>query len=502
MVAIIVGIVLLVNLLSQIPIKNFAKVEATGYEGFSEFVCDLDEQTIIYRALGFEDCEEYGDHKYIDDEAAEKAFKKVTGKDQKKAFENLYESLDIEYKFPDGKNEYNLCNGDEVEIIITCDEDAAKALDFPLKSSTFTYTVSGLKSVDLVDALSYFTVEYIGADGYANARMICNKTETVTKGDYTITFTEGDDFFIIEGKNGYYDDIYLYTESDGDSYSLSNGDTLLVDMSYIDNEMFLEKGFAIAPLEKTIEVSGLIAPQEIDLLQYYSIMLNGINGNAYINTYVPSQESITIGDILIDLEERELYYKGEYMAYYYFDADVTNRLSNGDEITLTIDYNEENFKRGGIILTTTSKTITVEGAFEYVDELSDLAPILADLTSEAKQELTDELEDDWTGLVHNSYFGTYSNQSKTDPVLHKTILCDSSKSYYENHLWFIFTSTVSDNEITTPKTLYFAVKINDVAYSTTRNELYNTPYYSVYSGYESYAELQEDIGSWGEMEIQ
>ncbi len=501
LVAIIVGIVLLVNLLSQIPMKDFTKIEATGYEGFSEFTCDLDEQSLMLRALGFEECEEYGDYKYFDEDDIEKVYNKVNSKDQKKALEELYESLDIEYEFPEGRDEYTLRNGDEIKITLTCDEDAAKALDFPLKGSTFTYKVSGLKSVDLLDAISYFDVEYIGADGYASARMVCNKSEVVTKGDYTFTFTEGENYFNIDGKDGSDRDIYLYVQN-GDGDSLSNDDEVTITMSYIDNDLYLEKGFAVGPVEKTIKVSGLTPPQEIDLLQYYIPKLNGINGNAYVSGYLPSQEELVIGNLRIDLVDQDLYYKDEYMTGFYFDTDIDDDISNGDEITITIDYNEENFARCGITLTTESKTWTAEGAFEYVDALSDLAPIMDDLVADAKQALLDELEDDWGGLIHDSYRNNYTNQTNTDPVLYKTILCDSSKSYYENHLWFIFSSTVSDNEFTTPTTLYFAVKDDDVAYSTTRNELYYKAYYSVYTGYADYTELETDIGTWGEMEIQ
>lgn len=499
--AIIVGIILLVNFLNQVPIKNFVKVEATGYEGFSEFVCDLDEQSIIYRALGFEDCEEYGDHKYIDDDVAQKAYKKVSGKDQKKAFEELYKSLKIEYKLPEGKSENTLCNGDEIEVIVSCDEDAAKTLDFPLKSSTFTYKVSGLKSVDLLNVFSYFDIEYFGADGYASARMVCNKTEEVKKGDYTFIFTEGERYFTIDSKNGSDQDIYLYVQN-GDGDSLSNDDEITVTMSYIDNDVYLEKGFAVGPVEKTFKVSGLTVPQEIDLLQYYIPKLNGINGNAYVSGYLPSQEELVIGNLRIDLVDHDLYYKDQYMTYFYFETDIDDDISNGDQITITIDYNEENFARCGITLAAESKTWTAEGAFEWVDELSDLAPIMDDLVASAKEKLLEELDDDWSYIVHDSYFGSYSDKTKTDPVLYKTILCDSSKSYYENHLWFVFSSTVSDSTITTPTTMYFAVKDDDVAYSTTRKELYYKAYYSVYSGYTNYAELEADIGNWGEMEIQ
>ena len=500
LVAIIVGIVLLVNFLNQVPMKNFTKVEATGYEGFSEFVCDLDEESLMLRALGFEECEEYGDYKYFDEDDIEKVVNKITSKDQRKAIETLAESLKIEYELPEGRDEYTLQNGDEIKITLTCDEDAAKALDFPLKGSTFTYKVSGLKSVDLLDAISYFDVEYFGADGYASARMVCNKTEKVTKGDYTFTFTEGENYYNIDGKDGTDKDIYLYVQN-GDGNSLSNDDEVTISMSYIDNELYLEKGFAVGPEEKTIKVSGLTPPQEIDLLQYFIPKLNGINGDAYVSGYIPSQEELVIGNLRIDLVDQDLYYKDQYMTYFYFETDIDDDISNGDEITITIDYDEEDFARCGITLAAESKTWTAEGAFEYVDALSDLAPIMDDLVASAKEKLLEELDDSWGELVHDSY-KSYSDKTKTDPVLYKTILCDSSKSYYENHLWFIFSSTVSDNEFTTPTTLYFAVKDDDVAYSTTRKELYYKAYYSVYTGYADYTQLETDIGTWGEMEIQ
>ena len=501
LVAIIVAIVLLVGFLSQVPMKDFAKIEVTGYEGFSEFTCDLDEQSIIYRALGFDECEEYGDHKYIDDNIAQNAYKSVSGKDKKKALETLYESLDVEYKFPEGRDEYTLRNGDEIEITLTCDEDAAKTLGFALKSSTFTYTVSGLQSVDLLDVFAYFDVEYLGADGYASAKMVCNKTEEVKKGDYTISFTEGNRYFTIDGKDGYEADIYLYVEY-GDNDSLSNDDEIRIYMNYLDNYTFLEKGFAISPAEKTEKVSGLTAPQDFDLLQYYTLEFYGINGDGSVENAVPSQDEVTIGNLRINLVNRELYLGDDYVGYYSFSYDKRYDLSNGDEIVMTINYDEFDFAKAGIKLTATEKTIVAEGIYEYVDELSDLSAIMDDLVASAKEVLVEELEDDWEDIVHNTYWGSFTDESYSDPVLYKTILSKNPTSYTKNYIWFIFSSTISDSEITTPTTYYFAVYDDNLAYSTTREALrYDASFYAYFS-YTSYDELQTRIADYGgELEV-
>lgn len=501
LVAIIVGIIFLVGFLSQVPMQDFTKIEATGYEGFSEFTCDLDETSIMLRALGYDECEEYGDYKYFDESEVEKVYAKMNSKNQKKALEQLADSLKIEYTFPEGRDEYTLRNGDKIEITLTCDEDAAKELDFPLKGSTFTYEVTGLKSVDLFDVISYFTIEYTGADGYATAQMVCNKTEDVTKGDYTFSFTEGNRYFTIDGKNGYETDIYLYVEY-GDNESLSNDDEVTITMNYVDNETFLEQGFAVSPSKKTVKVSGLTAPQEFDLLQYYTLTYSGINGDGYIDRLVPSQEEVTIGDLRIDLESHELYLKDNYVAYYSFNYSPNYDLSNGDEVTVTINYNEEYFAKAGIILTATEKTVTAEGIYEYVDELSDLAPIMEDLTASAKETLVEKLDNSWNSFIHNTYFGSFSDKKYSDPVLYKTILATNPTSYTSNYVWFVFSSTISDSEITTPTTYYFAVYDDNFAYSTTREALRYDPSFYAYFSDTNYDELQTRIADYGgELEV-
>ena len=255
--------------------------------------------------------------------------------------EKFAESLDIEYKLPEGKEDTTLSNGDKIEITITCDEDAAKELGVDFKGGTFTYEVSGLKDVDLIDILSYFDIKYTGFNGYARASLVCNKTEEVTKGNYTFKFKEGETKFIYKYDDETYN-IYpsVYPEDDDLYSNLSNGDKLVlsVGIGEYTNAEFLEAGFAVGPLNKTVEVSGLEDPQEFDLLQYYTPKYSGINGDASV-TLVPTQEEVTVNGARFDLENRRLYNSdGSDYTYFYFDFSDSYDLTNGDEFTVTLDY--------------------------------------------------------------------------------------------------------------------------------------------------------------------
>ena len=488
LVVVIVAIVLIVNIASQVPMENYVKVEVSGFEGYSYFDCDLDRETMFLRVMGEEDCKEYGDSEYLGISAEEYLMKFFNDVGSKKTFVRLVESVDVTYEFPEGKNAYNLCNGDEVKITLACDEDAAKELGVALKGGTFTYTVTGLKAVETIDVLEYFDVTYEGATDYARAYLTCTKSETVTKAGVTFFFTEGERYFEY-ARDEYRNTIYpeLYAENNG---YLKNGSTISISLPY-QEDYFADEGLLFASVKKDITVAGLQEPVEFDLLQYVKPVYTGINGNGRLKLEATEQE-VTFGDYRFDIENGYCYYKDERICYFYFNYSRSYSLSNGDTITITISCDEEDLARKGLKLKATTMDATVAGLHEYVTKLSQLSSVMSSYETAAKETIMNYLNEDWSIAVHNSYFGSYSNQTIGDDLtLYKTILTThkSSNSASDNALWLIYSVTISDNKITTPTTYYFAVRDTSIAVSPADNTLYEEIRLNKYRGYTSYEDL-------------
>lgn len=488
LVVVIVAIVLIVNIASQVPMENYVKVEVSGFEGYSYFDCDLDSETMLLRVMGEEDCKEYGDSEYLGISPEEYLMKIYNNVSSKKTFVRLAESIDVTYEFPEGKNAYNLSNGDEVKITLTCDEDAAKELGVALKGGTFTYTVSGLQAIETIDVLEYFDVTYEGATDYARAYLTCTKSETVTKAGITFFFTEGERCFEY-ARDEYRNTIYLDLYAENNGY-LKNGSTVSISLPY-EADYFADEGLLFASVKKDITVAGLQEPVEFDLLQYVKPIYTGLNGSGRLELEATEQE-VTFGDYRIDFEDRYCYYKDERICYFYFNSSKTYSLSNGDTVTITISCDEEDLARKGLKLKATTTDVTVAGLHEYVTKLSQLSSVMSSYEAAAKEMITDYLNENWSVAVHNSYFGSYSNQTIGDDLtLYKTILTThkSSNSASDNTLWLIYSVTLSDNKITTPTTYYFAVKDTAIAVSPVDNTLYNEISLSKYRGYTSYEDL-------------
>ena len=488
LVVVIVAIVLIVNIASQVPMQNYVKVEVSGFEGYSYFYCDLDEETMLLRVMGEEDCKEYGDSEYLGISPEEYLMKIYNNVSSKKTFVRLAESLDVTYEFPEGKNAYNLCNGDEVKIILTCDEDAAKELGVALKSGTFTYTVSGLQAIETIDVLEYFDVTYEGADNYARATLTCTKTEFVTKAGITFFFTEGQRYFEY-ARDDYRNTIYLDLQATNNG-NLKNGSTISISLPY-ETDYFADEGLLFASVNKDITVAGLQEPVEFDLLQYVKPIYTGLNGSGRLELEATEQE-VTFGDYRFDFENNNCYYKDERICYFYFNSSKSYSLSNGDAVTITVSCDEEDLARKGLKLKATTTDVTVAGLHEYVTKLSQLSPVMGDYETAAKEVITNYLYENWSVAVHNSYFGSYSNQTIGDDLtLYKTILTThkSSNSASDNTLWLIYSVTISDNKITTPTTYYFAVKDSSIAVSPADNTLYNKISLTKHRGYTSYEDL-------------
>ena len=468
----------------QVSMKNYLEITMEGYDGYGTMRYEFGDVSFGLRAAGDKDCKEFDDGD--DDEyflGYDKSDVSKDYRDNLKKAQKLVASLEISYKLPEGKTNSNLSNGDVITFTIECDEDIAEDLGLTIKDTTFEYTVDGLSPLAKFDVLSYFDLKAEGYDGYGSVRLECNQSVTKQVGNITFEMETGESYIKWTDKDGYNGSIWVNIESS--NYNLSNGDTVKI-ASGISADTFISDGVDLIGLEKECAVSGLQETTKVDLLQYYKVEFKGLNdyGTA---TVTPTQEKLTVGDFVVDLATGEWTKKGEYVTSTRPWLSDDWGLSNGDIIKLKTDSSNYTLQENGIKITTSEKELTVSNLGTYLTSLSEIKDSTA-CEATAKQVVLDYLNDNWSSAVHDSWVGSYSNQSVGDDIkLHKMVLTSpkSSTSYIKNTLWMIFSVTVSDNQITTPTVYYFAVSQSDMVVQAD-GTLHFDPYFTKYAGKTSY----------------
>ena len=471
----------------QVSMKDYLDITVEGYNGYGTIDADFGYMSFGMRAAGDKDAKEFGDYDE-DDYLSASDVDKDYRKNWKKAL-RLSETIGINYEYPEGKSNGTLSNGDVLIFTIEVDEEMAEEMGLTIKDTTFEYTVEGLKPIAQFDVLSYFDLKAEGYDGYGNVEVVCNQTGTKQVGGITFDMEEGEERIRYSSEDGYSGSLYVYI--DGDIYKKSNGDTVKVKLDvYAEN--FVHYGVELVGLEKEYTVSGLKETTEVDLLQYYKVEFTGLNGSGATKV-TPTQETLTVGDLTVDLASGEWKRDGNYVTSTYVRVNDSWGLSNGDVIKLYFNPSDSIFSENGIKFKATEQELTVSNLAAYVTTLSEIKDYSARETA-AKEIINNYLLDDWAHAVHGRYWGSYSDQKiGEDLKLHKMILTTpkSTSSYTKNTLWMIFSVTVSDNEITTPTVYYFAVAQNDVAVYAD-GTLYAGDYYTKYAGYADYNTLYEE----------
>lgn len=475
----------------QVSIKNYLEITMEGYDGYGQMSYDFGDVSFGLRAAGDKDCKAFGDGD--DDEfflGYDKSDVSKDYRDNLKKAQKLVESIEISYELPEGKASDKLANGDVITFTIECDEDVAEDLGLTIKDTTFEYTVEGLKPIAKFDVLSYFDLKAEGYDGYGSVELVCNKTGSEKVGNITFEMEAGENRMRCTYEDGYSTSIWAYL--DGETNGKFNGDTVkaTLDMS---SDYFVHEGVELTGLEKEYTVSGLKETTKVDLLQYYKVEFIGLNGSGRA-TITPTQETLTVGEYVVDLATGKWTKDGEYITRTSVWVNDDWGLSNDDKIVLKTDSDNYTLRNNGIKITTAEQEITVSNLASYVTALSEIKDYSAFETA-GKQVVMDYLNDNWSNAVHDSWFGSYSNQTiGEDMKLHKMVLTTpkSNSSYTKNTLWMIFSVTISDNQITTPTTYYFAVAQSDVAVYVD-GSLYFDEYIAKYSGRTSYDAVYTDL---------
>ncbi len=484
-VVIAIALIIVFSILGkQVSMKNYLEITMEGYDGYGQMSYDFGDVSFGLRAAGDKDCKEFGDGD--DDEYFLSYDKSDVSKDYRdnlKKAQKLVESIAISYELPEGKSSDKLANGDVITFTIECDEDMAEKLGLTIKDTTFEYTVEGLKPVAKFDVLSYFDLKAEGYDGYGSVKLVCNKTASEKVGDITFEMEAGEGRIRWTDGDGYSSSIWPYL--DGEISDVLNGNTVKAKLD-ISADVLVREGVELVGLEKEYTVSGLKETTKVDLLQYYKVEFKGIDGSGTA-TVTPTQETLTVGEYVVDLKTGKWTKDGEYFTRTSVWVNDDWGLSNDDKIVLKTDSNNYTLQENGIKITATEQEITVSNLPTYVTTLSEIKDC-AEKEAEAKQIVLDYLNENWSRAVHGTYFGSYSNQTIGEDIkLYKLVLSTpkSTSSYDKNDLWMIFTVTISDNEITTPTLYYFAVQYGDVAVYAD-GTLYTRDGYAEARGYDAY----------------
>lgn len=193
----------------------------------------------------------------------------------------------------------DLTNGDTVTATITYNEELAKEMNMKFKNTTKTFTVSGLKELETIDAFEDLEIEYYGASPELEIKSIhgkyndlyltytANKTEGIANGD-VITITCDTDAGILADQ-GYAlaDDATEITVADHDAYV-----TDISQLSEANMEEIKENAIAVCRKENTNEgasyVNSCFGSQiTYEDPEYVGILVaNGNQGIAHSSIYV------------------------------------------------------------------------------------------------------------------------------------------------------------------------------------------------------------------------
>ncbi len=486
--AIIVAIVLMVVLGGQIKMNDYMKFEVEGVNGYGTFDYSFDRTTLAMRVLGNKNAKGYMEDS--DEYWGMSALQQLL---QRQDIVELINSIKVDTEFPEGVQNGQLKNGDVVKIKITCDETLAKACDVKLKAVEVSYKVEGLGEAQAYDVLSAFTVAFEGYNGYGTCTVKCTEATSVKVG--TLLFTVKPDWNEIEvtSDDGLYDTLHVSAPT---KENMRNGDILHFDMG-ISPTRFAIYGVVLEGIEQDFEVTGLKDPETVNLFDYYDFNLTGISGDGSIAAE-PKQETVKVGDLEIDLEGRNIYSNGDYVTGYYIYFSDSYNLSNGDSITVELNVDSNYLSRYGLELTATSMEMKLEGLGEYASDVASIknASNFGEYTEAAKAEITEELQDSWAYLVHDTFWGSFSDTTVADMELYKVVFASRDvESYYsvKNYVYIVFTATLSDNTMT-PTQHYVVARCDNAVIYPDGTVSMGEPY-AYYDAFTTYEKLYDYIES-------
>lgn len=233
----------------------------------------------------------------------------------------------------------------------------------------------------------YASVEYTGYNGYGKAQVSFDVDRLVEDYYDDLTYEDYTPYEVGQALYNSCIDVALDRQE-----GLSNGETVTWAWECDDETALDDVGVKLKYSDLEFTVEGLEDPESVDLADCINVTFSGItqNGTAKIEYLMDGNYSIR--------------------------ADKTTGLSNGDTVTVTLEYPgkedmDENVARTGIVFSSTEVTYLVTGLEYYVSELSQITDTaLSQMQAKAEEEFSAYVARSWgeeSTLDSFSYAGSY-----------------------------------------------------------------------------------------------
>ena len=259
---------------------------------------------------------------------------------------------------------------------------------------SFSSGGGGKKTFDVTEDIA---LGYSGLDGYATAYIDAGGSWESDALEYLLVKCDGDYGEAYE-QFELLDDAVTYEISPNEN--LSNGDTVTLSAT-IDQDVIADLPVELVGDSRTFEVSGLIEAVVLDLFANFSLEYDGFAPFASADIADSSYEDLDY----LDVE---------------FECDSMDNLSNGDIITVTAVYDEDELMADGYVVENASKQITVDGLTSYYLTLDSIPEEAMDKMKEQAQIEIEAEAAEWyeeTRTYKSSeYIGCYFLTPKFDEI--------------------------------------------------------------------------------------
>jgi hypothetical protein len=222
-----------------------------------------------------------------------------------------------------------------------------------------------------------------------------------------------------------------------ESKNLSNGDKITVSISY-NNDIAKKSDIKFKGKTVTETVKDLESVEEIDPFEELEVSFTGISPNGSI----------------------ELKYNGDnsYISTSSFSIDKRNGLRNGDEVTVSVESNDDYTLDYGYVIKKKEQKYTVSDLEEYIGEYKDL-----------EKDFIDELKGEAEDTIYSYTAGEYNSSTSLGDLTYTGYILNSIKDTTEYHggvyndLYLIYAGTVSssDEDFSATK-VYFPVRFTNI----------------------------------------
>lgn len=293
-----------------------------------------------------------------------------------------------------------------------------------------------------IDMKDYIQVSYTGMN-------------TVGDADIDVDWMSLDNKALADSGNFLGDSILLESAIQVDATpteDLSNGDTVTVTVTYDEGTAErLKLKFINTTIDYT--VSGLADGVQTDVFADLAVSFDGI----------APQGTVALKNNSTD----------DFIKSVSFSVEPSSGLSNGDTVTVTARYNEQNAIDQMRVVSETTKTYTVSGLDAYVTSYDQIDQ---DTIDQMSQQAKDTIS---TNMLSNSYNyikTAYDNKSYPMNLDEKTIVLNEvtlqttyfaaskpdTNNRYNNELIQVYKISATDNESPDGLTFYYAVGFHDI----------------------------------------